>query len=137
MHLLKHKGFHKKTWSCLITTESYLRYAHGIVSEYLTEDLSVKLLKYLGLPEEKLSECHGKRKLSVAQCGGNSNTAVPHSAPTGELFKKARQEDLANGGVLDLTKPEKVGFFLNNSMSRLGFGCTYPLPYLHIDSKDV
>jgi len=111
-----------------MTTESYLRYAHGIVSEYLTEDLSIKLLKYLGLPEEKLSECHGKRKLSVAQYGGNSNTAMPPCAPTGELFKKARQEDLANGGVLDLTKPEKVGFCLNNSMSRFGFDCMYCPP---------
>ena len=98
------------------------------MSEYLTEDLSIKLLKYLGLPEEKPSECHGKRKLSVAQYGGNSNTAMPPCAPTGELFKKARQEDLANGGVLDLTKPEKVGFRLNNSMSQFWFDCTYPPP---------
>lgn len=91
-----------------MTADSYLRYAHGIVSEYLTEDLSVKLLKYLGLPEEKPSESHGKRKLSVAQYGGNSNAGAPTCAPTGELLKKAKQEDLANGGVLDLTKPEKV-----------------------------
>jgi len=117
--VLKQKGIHVSGGAVSATfvksgkpetsdAESYLRYAHGIVSEYLTEDLSVKLLKYLGLPEEKPSECHGKRKLSVAQYGGNSNTAMPPCAPTGELFKKARQEDLANGGVLDLTKPEKA-----------------------------
>jgi hypothetical protein len=83
------------------------------VSEYLTDDLSIKLLKYLGLPEEKLSESHGKRKLSMAQYGSNSNAGMPPCAPTGELFKKARQEELANGGVLDLTKPEKVGVCVN------------------------
>jgi hypothetical protein len=92
-----------------LLTESYLRYAHGIVSEYLTEDLSIKLLKYLGLPEEKPSDSHGKRKLSVAQYGGNSNTGTSPCTPPGEIFKRAKQEDLANGGVLDLTQPEKVG----------------------------
>ena len=69
----------------------------------------MKLQKYLGLPEEKPSESHGKRKLSVAQYGSNSNAATTPVAPGGEIFKKAKQEDLANGGVLDLTKPEKVG----------------------------
>ncbi|XP_041857999.1 ribonuclease H2 subunit B isoform X2 [Melanotaenia boesemani] len=31
--------------------EDYLRYAHGLISEYISEDLSKALLKYLGLPE--------------------------------------------------------------------------------------
>lgn len=117
--VLKQKGIHVSGGAVSATfvksgksdpadSESYLRYAHGIVSEYLTEDLSIKLLKYLGLPEEKPSESHGKRKLSVAQYGGNSNTGTPPCAPPGELFKRAKQEDLANGGVLDLTKPEKA-----------------------------
>ncbi|NXW92989.1 RNH2B Ribonuclease, partial [Alopecoenas beccarii] len=33
------------------TEEDYLRYAHGLISEYIPEDLSKELLKYLGLPE--------------------------------------------------------------------------------------
>ncbi|OPJ67144.1 ribonuclease H2 subunit B isoform X2 [Patagioenas fasciata] len=35
------------------TEEDYLRYAHGLISEYIPEDLSKELLKYLGLPEFK------------------------------------------------------------------------------------
>ncbi|KAJ9588628.1 hypothetical protein L9F63_028069, partial [Diploptera punctata] len=116
--VLKQKGVHVSGGAVSATfvksgkpdaadAESYLRYAHGIVSEYLTEELSLKLQKYLGLPEDKPSESHGKRKLSVAQYGSNSNAAAPPVASAGEIYKKAKQEDLANGGVLDLTKPEK------------------------------
>ncbi|KAM9245421.1 ribonuclease H2 subunit B [Leptosomus discolor] len=35
------------------TKEDYARYAHGLISEYIPEDLSKELLKYLGLPELK------------------------------------------------------------------------------------
>ncbi|XP_074942375.1 ribonuclease H2 subunit B isoform X1 [Phalacrocorax aristotelis] len=35
------------------TEEDYVQYAHGLISEYIPEDLSKKLLKYLGLPELK------------------------------------------------------------------------------------
>ncbi|XP_008945343.1 PREDICTED: ribonuclease H2 subunit B, partial [Merops nubicus] len=35
------------------TEEDYVRYAHGLISEYIPEDLSKELLKYLGLPELK------------------------------------------------------------------------------------
>ncbi|KAM6316863.1 ribonuclease H2 subunit B [Aegotheles albertisi] len=35
------------------TKEDYVRYAHGLISEYIPEDLSKELLKYLGLPELK------------------------------------------------------------------------------------
>ncbi|XP_040398636.1 ribonuclease H2 subunit B isoform X3 [Cygnus olor] len=31
--------------------EDYVRYAHGLISEYIPEDLSKELSKYLGLPE--------------------------------------------------------------------------------------
>ncbi|XP_015707339.1 ribonuclease H2 subunit B isoform X1 [Coturnix japonica] len=31
--------------------EDYVRYAHGLISEYITEELSKELSKYLGLPE--------------------------------------------------------------------------------------
>ncbi|KAM4561169.1 ribonuclease H2 subunit B isoform 2-T2 [Fundulus diaphanus] len=33
--------------------EDYLRYAHGLISEYVSEELSKALLKHLGLPELK------------------------------------------------------------------------------------
>ncbi|NXU54553.1 RNH2B Ribonuclease, partial [Turnix velox] len=35
------------------TEEDYIRYAHGLISEYIPEDLSKELSKYLGLPELK------------------------------------------------------------------------------------
>ncbi|NWX74880.1 RNH2B Ribonuclease, partial [Alca torda] len=35
------------------TKEDYVRYAHGLISEYIPEDLSKELLKYLRLPELK------------------------------------------------------------------------------------
>jgi len=34
-----------------VQDEDYLRYAHGLISEYISEDLSKELLKNLGLPE--------------------------------------------------------------------------------------
>lgn len=39
----------------------YLKYAYGIVSEYLADDLSKKLAQYLNLPDEIETK---KRKLS-------------------------------------------------------------------------
>ncbi|XP_039600819.1 ribonuclease H2 subunit B isoform X1 [Polypterus senegalus] len=51
-----------------IREEDYLRYAHGLVSEYISEDLSKDLLKYLQLPElsnaTELEPPSKKRKLS-------------------------------------------------------------------------
>nr|CAD7577417.1 unnamed protein product [Timema californicum] len=75
-----------------------LKYAHGMLSEYLPEDLSLKLGQQMSLPED----CHpasSKRKLAV---GGNSNNMQ------GDVKKVRAELDLANGGVLDLTKPEKT-----------------------------
>ncbi|KAM9021950.1 ribonuclease H2 subunit B isoform 1-T1 [Guaruba guarouba] len=51
------------------TEEDYVRYAHGLISEYIPEDLSKELLKYLGLPELKSPAVEPplkKRKLSDA-----------------------------------------------------------------------
>ncbi|XP_010199899.1 ribonuclease H2 subunit B isoform X2 [Colius striatus] len=51
------------------TKEDYVRYAHGLISEYIPEDLSKELLKYLGLPELKSPVPEPplkKRKLSDA-----------------------------------------------------------------------
>lgn len=48
--------------------EDYLRYAHGLISEYLSEDLSKALLKHLQLPEltnpKETEPPSKKRKLS-------------------------------------------------------------------------
>ncbi|KAJ3654014.1 hypothetical protein Zmor_013228 [Zophobas morio] len=74
-------------------TESYLRYAHGIVSEYLMDDLSQKLLKYLNLPEDP--QFNLKRK--------SLNPLSPNET------KKAKVEEenkSSTSNVLDLSKPE-------------------------------
>lgn len=72
--------------------ESYLKYAHGIVSEYLMDDLSQKLLKYLNLPED--SSASLKRK---------SNNAVLHES---KKIKLDEQKPNSSTNVLDLSKPE-------------------------------
>lgn len=74
-------------------TESYLRYAHGIVSEYLMDDLSQKLLKYLNLPEE--TQLNLKRK-SLNPLSSNETKKA-----------KVEEENKSNtSNVLDLSKPE-------------------------------
>lgn len=83
--------------------QEYLKYAHGIVSEYLAEDLAKKLAQHLNLPEEVEQK---KRKL-----------ASPKDPVDEKRHKKDVQESesLPRNGALDLTKPEKVNFpFLQN-----------------------
>ncbi|XP_060517245.1 ribonuclease H2 subunit B [Cylas formicarius] len=72
--------------------ESYLRYAHGIVSEYLMEDLSQKLLRFLNLPEE--SQQHLKRKSASAL------------GPDPKKVKTDEETKSSSSNVLDLSKPE-------------------------------
>lgn len=75
----------------------YMKYAHGIVSEYLAEDLSKKLLQYLNLPDDGELK---KRKLSS-----------PKDTTSDEKrSKKDTQEETPKSKALDLTKAEKVGF---------------------------
>ena len=71
-----------------------MKYAHGIVSEYLAEDLSKKLLQYLNLPDDSEQK---KRKLSS-----------PKDTTEEKRPKKEAQEESPRNGALDLTKPEKV-----------------------------
>ncbi|KAK7866351.1 hypothetical protein R5R35_003278 [Gryllus longicercus] len=89
--------------------EAYLKYAHGILSEYLAEDLSQLLLQHMGLPEER-PESHSKRKLAETQVAdGNSNVPpTTQSTPESPELKKPRTEEPSHAGVLDLTKPEKA-----------------------------
>lgn len=103
--ILKQKNIHVTSGGAISATfvkssrnetsdsESYLRYAHGIVSEYLMNDLSQKLLRYLNLPEEPQSQ-NLKRK--------SGSSPFPES-------KKAKLEDEnkpSTPNVLDLSKPD-------------------------------
>lgn len=74
--------------------EAYLRYAHGIVSEYLMDDLSQKLLKYLNLPED--TQINLKRK-----SGSSQQPQQPEAKKA-----KTEEETTKNTSVLDLSKPD-------------------------------
>ncbi|XP_031825548.1 ribonuclease H2 subunit B isoform X2 [Nomia melanderi] len=105
--VLKQKGIHvsqgaiSATYIKSIKLETasegeYLKYAHGIVSEYLSEDLSKKLAQYLNIPDETESK---KRKLSSP----NDSTEE----------KRSKKDTVENELILkpkatDLSKPEKL-----------------------------
>lgn len=73
--------------------EAYLKYAHGIVSKYLVDDLSNKLLKYLNLPEDTL-----KRKSS------SGNLMQTPDAKKSKI--EETKSNTSSPNVLDLSKPE-------------------------------
>uniref|UniRef100_A0A1B6LCP7 Ribonuclease H2 subunit B n=4 Tax=Graphocephala atropunctata TaxID=36148 RepID=A0A1B6LCP7_9HEMI len=104
--ILRQKGIHVSSNNAVSatfvktntdTTENYLKYAHGVVSEYLADDLSARLSKHLGLPEPETGPNKRKQLASA-----NTNTEATHKRP-----KLEAQEPLKNG-ALDLSKPEKV-----------------------------
>ncbi|KAL3282431.1 hypothetical protein HHI36_005618 [Cryptolaemus montrouzieri] len=119
--ILKQKNIHVGAGSVSATfvkaknesfdNEAYLKYAHGIVSEYLMDDLSLKLLRYLNLPEEITL----KRK-SV------NNQAQPEP-------KKVKIEDenkSSTSNVLDLSKPEpksKTSALSSKDKARMKAAC--------------
>ena len=47
--------------------EAYLKYAHGIVSDYLPQDISAKLYQHLKLPNEESSNAKRKSVLALEQ----------------------------------------------------------------------
>lgn len=77
----------------------YLRYAHGIVSEYLAEDLSKKLAEHLNIPEEIESK---KRK--------------PTSPNNGSDEKRIKKDFVEESPKLKIKKinSEKVCFINKN-----------------------
>lgn len=75
----------------------YLKYAHGIISEYLDEELSKKLSQHLKLPEEQEQK---KRKLS---------SPTKHTQEDKKPKKEQKEsESGVKNGALDLTSTEKV-----------------------------
>jgi len=107
--VLKQKGIHVSTNNAVSATfvksnqdsaESYLRYAHGVVSEYLEDDLSAKLSKHLGLPEPEPGTNKRKQLASA-----NTNATADNSS---SKRPKAEPQEPVKNGALDLSKPEKV-----------------------------
>lgn len=74
-----------------------MKYAHGIVSEYLAEDLSKQLAQYMNIPDEVDAK---KRKLSTSKIEPDEKRPKRDSlkeSPT----PKAKMKEV-------VTKPEKV-----------------------------
>jgi len=76
----------------------YLRYAYGIVSEYLAEDLSKKLAQHLNIPEAE----NKKRKLNNLKDEANEKKQKKDSVEETPKAKTVMKE---------LSKPEKVNCF--------------------------
>lgn len=77
-----------------------MKYAHGIVSEYLAEDLSKKLAQYLNIPDEAENK---KRKLSSPKDGSDEKKLKKDSFEENPTPKPPKAKNL--------TKPEKVSHF--------------------------
>lgn len=75
----------------ILDNNIYLRYAHGIVSEYLMDNLSQKLLKYLSLPED----IQGVKRKSLVVLG--------HDAKKAKIEEKNKN---VIPNILELTKPD-------------------------------
>ena len=104
--VLKQKGIHvsqgaisatyvKSTKLENASEMEYLKYAHGIVSEYLSEDLSKKLAQHLNIADETEIK---KRKLSSPK--ENTDEKRPKKDAT-------ENESVLKPKTLDLTKSEK------------------------------
>ncbi|KOX76495.1 Ribonuclease H2 subunit B [Melipona quadrifasciata] len=103
VEVLKQKGIHvsqgaisatyvKSTMLETVSEIEYLKYAHGIVSEYLQEDISKKLAQHLNLPDETENK---KRKLSNSP----EDTVVE---------KKSKKETPEKESVLKPKTPESI-----------------------------
>ncbi|XP_014481894.1 PREDICTED: ribonuclease H2 subunit B [Dinoponera quadriceps] len=104
--VLKQKGIHvsqgamsatyvKSTKFETGTEAEYLKYAHGIVSEYLAEDLSKQLAQYMNIPDEAEGK---KRKLS------NPKVEPDEKRPKKDPLKES---PAPKAKMKELTKPEK------------------------------
>ena len=82
-------------------SEAYLKYAHGIISEYLPEDISAKLYQHLKLPVE---ENLGMKRKSV----------TPLEQKDSKKVKMENEENVSasnysvKSDAIDLSKSEKV-----------------------------
>ena len=86
----------------VLSAESYLKYAHGIVSEYLADDLSAKLSKHLGLPTDNEVNSNKRKQLASANINNSDNKRPKYDSNAPSL------EEPIKNGALDLSKPEKV-----------------------------
>lgn len=80
----------------------YLKYAHGIVSEYLAEDLSQKLAQHLNISNETENK---KRKLETSPKNTTNEKKFKRDSFEENPMPKAKSKNV-------LIKPEKVSYFI-------------------------
>lgn len=79
----------------------YLKYAHGIVSEYLAEDLSKKLAQRLNISDEVESK---KRKITSPQNEMTDEKKLKRASLEESPVSTAKKQ------TKNLSKPEKVSY---------------------------
>lgn len=100
IEVLKQKGIHvsqgaisatyvKSTKHETVSEMEYLKYAHGIVSEYLAEDLSKKLAQYLNIPDETENK---KRKLNSPKDNGDEKRSKKDTSENESVLKPKTPE---------------------------------------------
>ncbi|XP_012226478.1 ribonuclease H2 subunit B [Linepithema humile] len=117
--VLKQKGVHvsqgavsatyvKSTKFEIDTEAEYLKYAHGIVSEYLAEDLSKKLAQHLNIPDEAENK---KRKLNSPKDGSDEKKVKkdsfeenPTPKPKTKNLKPEKVQKIAPPGKKELAR---------------------------------
>ncbi|PBC28121.1 ribonuclease H2 subunit B [Apis cerana] len=110
VEVLKQKGIHvsqgaisatyvKSTKHETVSEMEYLKYAHGIVSEYLAEDLSKKLAQYLNIPDETENK---KRKLNSPKDNGDEKRSKKDTSENESVLKPKTPESTK------LEKPQKT-----------------------------
>lgn len=103
--------FVKSTKSQTDSSESRLRYAHGVISEYLTDDLSARLCVHIGL--QPLEEITGQKRKQLLSPNNNTSSndnkrnkiLTTHDSIVDDAMNKNNNSAV---GALDLSKPEKV-----------------------------
>lgn len=76
-----------------------MKYAHGIVSEYLAEDLSKMLAQHLNIPDE----VNKKRKLDSSPKEDNNEKKIKSDTPEESRIPMSKLQNS--------NKPAKVGYF--------------------------
>lgn len=99
----------------VVFLEDYFRYAHGLISEYISEDLSKDLLKHLQYVHIHMFSCtylsHHLKNLMSSQTGTMSFTFSPLLSIQSQLFSHvSRLPEISS--PKETEPPSKVIFLL-------------------------
>lgn len=119
--ILKQKGIHvsqgavsasyvKSIKNGIATDMEYVKYAHGIVSEYLQEDLAKKLAQHLSIPDDTENK---KRRLSSPKDTMDEKRSKKETTIEETKVSKAKALDLSK-----LDKPQKPATLSKKELAR-------------------